>query len=298
MKDPKTAHGGLLAEYRNGNYVVTLYADGTKVKFTRDDFFVADFPDSIDLKITDRCDMNCPMCHENSRANGEHGRLDAPFLAALHRGTELAIGGGNPLSHPDLSAFLSEMKTRGAICNLTVNEKHFSDNTELLEKLLADKLVYGLGISVGECSKKLLDFAATHGTVVLHLICGMADEKLFAKLCDRLLKVLLLGYKKFGRGEKFYSAAVEKNIEWLKNNVAALSDRLAAMCFDNAAIEQLELKNSIPAPLFDARYMGDDGNGSMYIDLVKKQYAKSSTSRERFPLETSVDSMFAKIRTA
>ena len=42
----------LLKEYKNGNYSVLLYTDGTKEKVTEDDFFKADFPDSIDLKIT------------------------------------------------------------------------------------------------------------------------------------------------------------------------------------------------------------------------------------------------------
>ena len=40
----------LLHSYKNGNYTVNLFADGTKEKFTDDDFFKADFPDSMDLK--------------------------------------------------------------------------------------------------------------------------------------------------------------------------------------------------------------------------------------------------------
>ena len=111
----------LLTVYRNGNYTVKLYSDGTKVKTTKDDKFIADFPDSMDLKITDYCDMNCPMCHEKSSINGKHGNLNEEFLSTLKRGTELAIGGGNPLSHPDLIPFLTGMKEQGVICNLTVN---------------------------------------------------------------------------------------------------------------------------------------------------------------------------------
>ena len=114
----------LLAKYKNGNYSVRLYDDGTKIKSTLYDDFVADFPDSIDLKITDYCDVNCPMCHESSSINGRHADLNSPFLDTIGSGTELAIGGGNPLSHPDLAQFLARMKNRGVICNLTVNERH------------------------------------------------------------------------------------------------------------------------------------------------------------------------------
>ena len=34
----------LLAQYKNGNYEVKLYSDGTKIKQTSDDYFQAEFP--------------------------------------------------------------------------------------------------------------------------------------------------------------------------------------------------------------------------------------------------------------
>ena len=90
----------LLAKYKNGNYTVRLFSDGTKIRFTLDDEFNAMFPESIDIKITNYCDISCLMCHEDSSTKGVHGNLEHPFLDTLVAGTELAIGGGNPLSHP------------------------------------------------------------------------------------------------------------------------------------------------------------------------------------------------------
>lgn len=52
-------------EYRNGNHIVKLYSDGTKVKETidpNDDHFTYEFPESFDLKITDYCDAGCAYC--------------------------------------------------------------------------------------------------------------------------------------------------------------------------------------------------------------------------------------------
>ena len=60
----------LIGKYQNGNYTVSLYDDGTKVRENDLDFFDADFPESMDLKITNRCNMNCPMCHEDSKCDG------------------------------------------------------------------------------------------------------------------------------------------------------------------------------------------------------------------------------------
>ena len=40
--------------------------DGTKIRRTNDDEFVPDFAENMDIKITNKCNMNCPMCHEGS----------------------------------------------------------------------------------------------------------------------------------------------------------------------------------------------------------------------------------------
>ena len=89
--------------YKNGNYRVLIDLEtGTKIRENDLDFFRADFPESFDVKITNRCDIGCAFCHENSTCDGKHGNiLFAGFIDKLHPYTEIAIGGGNPLAHPD-----------------------------------------------------------------------------------------------------------------------------------------------------------------------------------------------------
>lgn len=82
-------------EYINGNYRVTIYEDGTKEREVPKDFCKPEFPESIDLKITNKCDMGCAYCHENSTLDGKQGHFAHDFLWTLRPGTELAIGGGN-----------------------------------------------------------------------------------------------------------------------------------------------------------------------------------------------------------
>lgn len=55
----------LIGRYRNGNYDVLIFEDGTKVRKNDLDFFEAESPESMDIKITNQCDMGCPMCHED-----------------------------------------------------------------------------------------------------------------------------------------------------------------------------------------------------------------------------------------
>ena len=96
----------LLGQYRNGNYDVLIYEDGTKIRQTEEDSFEPAFSESIDCKITNRCYGQCAFCHENSTPDGDHGDiLNAKFIDTLRPYTEIAIGGGCPLLHPDLGEF-------------------------------------------------------------------------------------------------------------------------------------------------------------------------------------------------
>lgn len=52
-----------LAHYRNGNYDVFLFEDGTKIRYTEEDEFKPAFAENIDVKVTDRCTgTNCQFC--------------------------------------------------------------------------------------------------------------------------------------------------------------------------------------------------------------------------------------------
>lgn len=284
----------LLAKYKNGNYFVELYEDGTKIKFTLDDYYDAKFPDSIDLKITNRCDLNCPMCHEKSTKNGVHGNINVSFLKTLKAGTELAIGGGNPLFHNQIHSFLECMKKKGVICNITVNEQHFLKMQPIIEHFIKEKLIYGLGISLNECNKKTIDFAKANKNVVFHIINGIFED--FEKIINQNLKILILGYKKFGRGEKYYSKKVKNIMDKTKQLLPSLFDKFTCICFDNLALNQLDIKNLVPEKDWDSFYMGDDGESTMYIDLVEQKFARSSTSKERFDLLDNIEDMFNVIK--
>lgn len=284
----------LLAKYKNGNYTVRLYSDGTKIKETKDDKFIASFPDSIDLKITNYCDLNCKMCHENSSTEGTHSNLSHPFLNTLKAGTELAIGGGNPLSHPNLVDFLTKMQNQNIICNLTVNETHLLQNQNFLQDLIDKKLIYGLGVSLNKCDKNTILFAKNNKNVVFHIINGLFYD--FDKIANQNLKILILGYKKWGRGEKCYNKDIEKQMQTTKDLILSLTDKFACLSFDNLALSQLDIKSKISQTDWDNMYMGDDGEGSMYIDLVKEEFALSSVSNKRFPIQNTIEKMFKTIQ--
>lgn len=285
----------LIALYQNGNYSVKLYSDGTKIKTTKDDKFIASFPDSMDLKITDYCDMNCPMCHEKSSVNGKHSNLNEEFLSTLKRGTELAIGGGNPLSHPDLIPFLTRMKEQGVICNLTVNEAHLKKEQKLINELISKKLIYGLGVSIKSYNEYVVSFAKSYKNTVLHIINGIFTD--FDKISNQDLKILILGYKMFGKGEEYFSDEIEKNKQHTKEILPSLLNKFDCVSFDNLALSQLDVKSIISKEDYESMFMGNDGEATMYIDLVNRQFAKSSTSVDRYMIEKDIIPMFKTVKT-
>lgn len=269
--------------YTNGNTKVQIFPDGTKIR----EFENAPaplFPESIDIKISDYCDLGCKYCHEQSTVKGLHGDLQnlKQIIKDLPAGVELAIGGGNPLSHPDLLNFLQFLKDKGIIANLTVNQGHLKEYYNLLENLIVNNLVHGLGISITSNNFdyiKLLKKLSNN--IVFHVIAGINK----VDIIDNLIqlgdaKVLVLGYKQFGRGIDFYSEAIEKQIKQWKMYLPKYIGK-CILSFDNLAIEQLGVKRWFTSEGWNKFYMGDDFVFTMYMDAVKQQYAPTSRSVKR-----------------
>jgi hypothetical protein len=291
----------LLSEYRNGNYSVKIFDEGTKIRETYDNNaveFVPDFPECFDLKITDKCTGTmCAFCHENSGPTGLHGDiLNAEFINTLLPYTELAIGGGNPLEHPDLIKFLKVLKSKNIIANLTVHQKHFAENYELLMGLSKKKLIYGLGVSLVNPTDEIIELFEGYPNLVIHVINGIVTQNTLEKLYNRNLKILILGYKMFRRGQEFYNQEVEDRKNMLYNLLPTMRNKFLVISFDNLAIKQLNVRRMLSNFDWDQFYMGDDGKYTMYIDMVKNQFSKSSTSVKRHSITDDIVDMFRIVR--
>lgn len=291
----------IIGSYINGNYSVQIFNDGTKIRETEGDSFIPDFPESMDLKITNQCDMGCPYCHENSTKDGLHGDvLNAKFIDTLRPFTEIAIGGGNVLSHPDLIPFLKRLKCKNIIANATVNQEHFMNSIDVIKQLVDDDLIKGLGVSLVNPTEEFVSTIQQFPNAVIHVINGVINPSELLKLYDKDLKILILGYKEFRRGETYYNSNIGKvtyNKLWLSNKLTEALKHFKVVSFDNLAIRQLDVKRLLTPEKWDEFYMGDDGSATMYIDLVKEEFAVSSTSTKRHDLMDNIDNMFEFIRS-
>lgn len=289
--------------YKNGNYTVKFNIfDGTKIRETQENEFIPDFAENMDIKISNYCDMSCNFCHEGSAKEGKHGDiLNQRFIETLHPYQEVALGGGDVTSHPDLIPFLHKLKDKKVIANITVNQKHFEQKQELIKKLVKEKLIYGLGVSLVEPTDEFISLVKQYPNAVIHVINGIFKPSDVKILSNKGLKILILGYKQLRRGNEWYRVDCENIIAkqtWLKENIGGIIGHFKVVSFDNLALEQLEVRRLMSSEEWDEFYMGEDSEFTYFIDMVEKEFSKSSTSPldERFDLLESVDDMFEKIR--
>lgn len=292
----------LLAQYRNGNCQVTLFSDGTKTR-EWDGAPAPEFPESIDLKVTNSCDHACAFCHEQSTPRGEYASWDtiSAVTRGLPPGVELAIGGGNPLTHPELDWMLELFHDRDLIANITVHSDHYIRAAGRILRLQGARLLYGVGISQGQMNSGVWALVKLPKNLVWHVIAGVvppADLLHYGGTAP----VLVLGYKQYGHGVQAYEAGVEACLDewryWMGTILRRIAARGQTVCFDNLALRQLGVQALVDPVVWQQSYMGDDGRFTMYVDAVTDTFAPTSTSTRIAREGRSIREMFATVREA
>jgi hypothetical protein len=147
------------------------------------------------VEITRRCNNACPYCDQ---PKAEQDMPIAQFAGLLDeltsQGVEaVALGGGEPTLHPELSALLEAARQRGLRAGLTTNAR---DATQVIE--LADAgLLDSFGVSAGKGAWTAL---AGHPAAIVNLLLlrgGLPQATGWAieALRQGARCLLLLGYK-------------------------------------------------------------------------------------------------------
>jgi len=299
LKERNLPRSDILYSYTNGNHQTILLKNGTRYRETLDPKVARlsfSYGESCEVKITNCCDAGCKFCHEDSTVNGEHAELFnkngtlLQIFSTLKPGIEISIEGGNVLTHPDLLKFLTELKKRGAVCNITVNQVHLTRYEKFIRALIRNELIFGLGISLKDSSnikdmrviKELEDLSCrVYGSnnVVIKVIAGLLTQKDLNALKRK--KVLILGYKdNTGRAisySKDHFADIRKNQLWLKENLNQLSRWFAVMSFDKLALTQLNTENR-PSLIDTEWYL----RCAFYFDAVNKMIGTHAYTGQTF----------------
>jgi len=207
--------------------VAVLYNSktGAKVRLVEggETYEKGEFPELVDISITDYCSFGCSYCYRGSTTEGKHAKLsdiekiaDSLVKCATF---EVALGGGEPTTHPEFKEILQLFLDRGITPNFTTYTANWIKDKALLAVACQ---CGGIGVSIPGPSKSALSQMtrirkATHDysseqdwsrgpDVVAQLVVGAFNCKQTITALENITmstvnKVLLLGYKETGRGK-------------------------------------------------------------------------------------------------
>ena len=272
----------------------------------------ASYPELVDLKITDFCTQGCAFCYQNSSPQGKHAsRMDVSnILRGLGRVRlfEVAIGGGEPIDHPDFLEFLWVAKSEGIVPNFSTKKVFWLDDDFFRRNVY--KCMGGVAFSVtnpkevAEIGKRVDYYEeidrmfydsmySRRKRVYLQIIPELLNkytlEAIFRQASKYYLPVTLLGLKTVGRASdwdmsptkktgKFVVANPNYNANWEKDIVDIVDnsgDRYVHIGADTAIMKKAHLlKKRFSIPRY--AYYKTEGSFSMYIDAVEMKAGPSS----------------------
>lgn len=292
-----------IINYQNGNAVITLYNNGTRI-IDYEGSLNLEYPLNIDIKVSNKCAFGynpktkkafCTFCHESARTDGEECNYTElqDKLDNLPKGIELAIG-SNTLTK-GLVDFLKWCNNKEFICNLTINQGHINRDLKLLKYCINNSLIKGLGISYrSELKWVIPEEILNYPNTVFHVIAGIDNYYDIYNLKKLgVNKILVLGEKDFGFNIGNVNLESQSHKIWYYR-IRELFDIFDVVSFDNLAIEQLNIKRFFTDtdwPIFN------QGEESFYIDAVKKVFKPSSRSNSETNWNsTSIKTYFNELK--
>ena len=107
---------------KNGNYYIlygSVFSRKEKLRLQVDSIpdMIPEYPELVDMKITDACQHKCPFCYMASTPNGKHAELKDVYnlIHQFKYKTEFALGGGNVLLHPYFTSIVKRISEKNHI---------------------------------------------------------------------------------------------------------------------------------------------------------------------------------------
>lgn len=283
-----TTTKNLLRSGINGNTIIELYSDGSRVvEYSGDnpDTITLDFPMNIDIRLSSKCRFGknpatgkavCHFCHESATIDGKIGdykRL-VEHIRVLPKTTEIAIG-INDISD-ELLDMLTTLKREGYIVNGTINQGLV--RLGLHRKLYESNLLYGIGISFRNMKWGFDDPIYKDPNTVLHVISGIDDFDDIYEIAKNgyCSKILVLGEKDFGFNKNKVNLESDSHKKWYRHINSLF--QYATVSFDNLGIEQLNIKRFFNKDNWNVLYQGER---SIYINAVDGTFSPSSRSTDK-----------------
>ena len=273
---------GLVARKDKGVWVLYNRSNGAKVRLdlsSKGEMETTNvvrptWPELVDIKVTDYCDKACRYCYQGSSPTGKHANhRTLETLAHIleeHRVFEVAIGGGEPMSHPRIVDILQSFRYRGIVPNLTTRDQSWLNDDKKRTAVMS--MVGAVGFSVETATEAERLIATMHYHEInqykyaIQCVEGVAELEGIARTVKRSPQnptIVLLGYKSTGRGATFKRS----QHDYVPGFIKAADDLCLNLSVDTviAAKYQRELDEAgIPREL----YSTVDGITSAYVDAT------------------------------
>ncbi len=277
-------------------WVLFNQSDGTKIRFsfespqTSENPSKSTLPELMDVKITNFCTQNCNFCYQDSSADGKHSEMNPYSLAKMLSEMqifEVALGGGEPLSHPNFIDYLISLRREGIIPNFSTK-----DISWLMDNRKWPKIIEYIGsfafsaFSVADVQRLgyLLEYnGIDRNKASIQIIPAIMDEWNFSSVLreanNRAIRVTLLGFKEKGRGVKTKEYQDNENKMFTIMKELSIKGDLPYVSIDTVLASKYEdvLKElNIPSWLFHT----EEGKFSAYFDAVERKFGPSSFCRD------------------
>jgi len=210
-------------------------------KTVDDNPYLAPWPELVDISISNHCTKGCDFCYRNSLPNGSFMSLDdyEYILKSLNHPRwgnvfQVAIGGGEPLEHPDFLKIICKTVEYGIVPNFTTNAVNLNDT---IAKEIQDK-VGAVAISVTNLEdlksinykyllkyniKTNIHFVLNKDTLqqALEILEGRHN-----KILNDFNSIIFLTYKSVGRGHESknlsYNETLKRFINLIDSNKSVI----------------------------------------------------------------------------
>ncbi|GIU69194.1 MAG: hypothetical protein KatS3mg002_0430 [Candidatus Woesearchaeota archaeon] len=239
--------------------------------------YLPDTPELVDLKITDYCDKECNFCYQGSSKKGKHAEENTIYnilwvLKEL-KVFEVALGGGEPTTHPHFKKILKNVVNYGMVPNFTTSRLDWMyEDPEIFDYVGGIGYTCTSNLDTKILDKILKDFNYFNTKLTIQIPMGCVTRNEFEYIVkyakDRYLNILLLGFKKDGRAHKFNPIDYHWWCDIIEKNKIYYFGVDTSMLYEYLPI--LELKSD------SVFFSSPEGSRSMYIDAIEQFIAPAS----------------------
>lgn len=279
---------GPLVARRNGLYWTLFNRNtGAKIRLTFNDNAppqtCSETPELVDLCITKHCLKKCGFCYQGASREGQHADIKVieQIIWKLKNAQvlEVAVGGGEPTSHPDFIKILEMIYDRGIVPNFTTADVSWMEDDNIAKAVR--KYCGSFAISITDynaverayrwnCNDHREKSVRASVQVPLGGPAWRDINREVTKALVLYVPITFLGYKECGKASSRKAEPYCKHmIEWMKTHED--TEFGADTVFVKEFESQLRKMNIHPKLISDG-----EGLFSCYIDAVEQKIGKHS----------------------